>query len=276
MADETKDIEFTEVTGEEGATGLQHVCKHCEKEYKAKTKRSVFCSDKCRALYGHKHKQMKGTPTDETTIDDPIDDDDKDFSEDYSVRSENKGTSRVNLNASLRGLDAQSQYIISHQETSIQKLAAKNSRLEDKLERMTRERDDLRRQMDKIELEQKFDVAGKSGLNGISQNPVVLKLVEHAAPALGAWLEKIVSQPSPSQLTGTENLPQEVQTQIVMIGQWYGQLPPEVQKEIFNMIDTLADVEDIEKLKKLLSKIQTTIKINGTASTNGHQAMFHN
>jgi len=285
-----EEIEFTEVKGESTDGNETGICGECGNNFSI-TKyapHKKYCSQSCRnkakrtKLNGTKKETVEDQTHDNPDIDD--DDDDNDYSQHRDTRSNGAGGNRstTRLNGSLRGLDAQSQYIILHQKESIDKLSTKNDKLHDKLDAAIKERDDLRRTLDKLELEKSFDVAGKSGLNGLSQNPVLLKLVEHAAPALGMWLEQVITKPAASQLTGLESLTPEVQKQVTMISAWYGQLPLEVQKEVFEIIDAFADQEDPEKdpdrlkLKNLLKRVKTISK-NGTA-TNGHQhaAFFPN
>lgn len=254
------DIVVTEVKN----NARKRECDECKNEYVFKSEKSRFCSDKCRNLHGVKSRKQKMNGT---AANDQIDRDDYNQDDDH-----HRNDSSTKLVGSLKGLDVQSQYIITHQRDIITDLKEKRSKLETRVENLTTQRDELQKKLDRIELENSLGMAAKSGLNGISENPLVLKVLDHVGPSLGAWLSKLAEGKGSgvSQLTGMENLSQDVQRQVMEISQWYTMQPEPVQQSVYAILDSFANAEPEKQLPMLLKQMTNLLK-NGTSATSNRQ-----
>lgn len=124
-----------------------------------------------------------------------------------------------------------------------------------KQERATRqkirnEKDSLEKEFEKYKYQQELEKiasAKPSGLQGLSENPLVSKLVDHIGPALGKLAERLVDQPNlpaPTQLAGDQN-------PAVHFAQWLESKQPELQQYIIEMLATLSRVPDNNLFEKV-------------------------
>jgi hypothetical protein len=258
-------MEVEEVTAEEVSNpeGNTRECDHCGTSYVFRSTKSKFCSDACRNKAGNKLRKQAGNHAQKPASDKS----DDSYMEEADVME--SAPQQTRLSGNLRGLDAQSQYIITHQQSIINDLKERRRSLERKLDETTTRKIELEKKLDRIELEQSLNISAKSGLNGLGENPMILKLLDYAGPALGAWALKTVEgggSPASPQLTG---LTPEVQRQVDEISKWYASQPAENQALLYFILNTFAE-SDPEKLPALLERIQNLLK-NGTATTSANQ-----
>lgn len=116
------------------------------------------------------------------------------------------------------------------------------------------EKDKLEKEFEKYKYEQQLEKISNSkpsGLQGISENPLVLKLAEHAGPALGKILERL-ADPTP-QLAGPEN------NAALGFAQWLATKQPETQQYIMKMLSALAQLPDEATLMQRISQIESIV-----------------
>jgi len=253
-ADEGAEDQHTEGDGK--------VCAHCSNPFTPKSAKAIYCSQRCRNAGNMKKRKLNGAP-DQPTGSQPVkeEDDDRDDSMITSASS-------TKLHGSLRGLEAQSQYIITHQQGIINDLKAKRRDLEKKVETLTERATAAEKKLDRLDLEKELGIAEKSGLNGLSNNPLVQSIMNgimpHAGPGIGKWLEqKLLGTPAEVPgMEGVEKLDEEAQANIKELNKWYAMQPKEVQDTFFTLIENLSHLKDEEipgKLKQL-----NTLFTNGT------------
>jgi hypothetical protein len=103
--------------------------------------------------------------------------------------------------------------------------------------------------------------AKPSGLQGFSENPIVLKLVEHVGPALGALMMKFADGPTQGQLVGTDGQLDEVaQGQMNDIIKWMSELPVETRGVLYEVLHQLAQSKTIEILNDTLMRMRNILK----------------
>lgn len=117
------------------------------------------------------------------------------------------------------------------------------------------EKDKLEKEFEKYKYEQQLEKISNSkpsGLQGISENPLILKLAEHAGPALGKILERL-AEPGAPQLAGAEN------NAALSFAQWLATKQPETQQYLIKMLSALAQLPDEATLMQRISQIESIV-----------------
>lgn len=242
----------------EHTDGDSKICAHCSKEFSPKSAKAIYCSQRCRNAGNMKKRKLNGVQNN-ATGDQPVKENNTDRDEDQDNDNRHAPASSTQLHGSVKQLDAQAQYIITHQRDMINDLKTIRSKLEDKVEKLTERAVAAEKKLDRFDLEKEFGIAEKSGLNGLSNNPLVQTLMQHfapaIAPALGAWAEKKLGASTAAPgMEGIETLDAEAQENIKQLNQWYAKQTKDIQDSFFTLIESLSHLKDEEipaKLKQL-------------------------
>lgn len=264
------DVEDAEIVEEVHDDGRTRCCDQCGKEYTFKSAKSKFCSDRCRNIFGASTRKNKLNGADQPASDQGDHGIDDDQDEGTYANQGKRSSSSTQLVSRLPGLRADAQYIIQHQQSTINDLKEIRSRLETKLEKVTDERNDFSKKLERYELERDLNISAKSGLNGLGENPMVMEIVKSAAPALGAWVDKMLNgPPANAAAPGLEGVSPEVQQQVTEISGWYAELEKENQDAVYSILDFFSKAAP-DQLPKILQRINNLLK-NGTAATSTRQ-----
>jgi hypothetical protein len=231
----------------------KRICENpdCGKEFVTKSAAAKFCTDQCRNAAWFKNQKQQRP----------------------SIESEDKKPApEKSLTASFTNgsLPPQAVWIISELTRSRDLLQTQLNDEKTSRKEFQRQKLDLERQIEKIKFDHELEAlknAKPTGLNGLSENPFVLKVLEHVGPGLNAILMKY-GQPGPDQLVaGTDGqLDGDQQNHLKQIVNWYTQLPTPLQNQVYLTIDAFAHIPNAQSLDASLKRIQNLLK-NGTTAT---------
>lgn len=231
----------------------EHTCENpdCEKKFVTKSKSARFCSDQCRNAAWFKNKnQQKGI-----------------------VASNEKPSEERSISASFASVNTlppNAIFIIKELERSrdqIQKQldAERVSRKEHQQKRY-----DLEKEIDRIKHDHELEMikgAKPTGLNGLAENPMIMKILDHVGPGINAMMMRFGKGSTEPLGTGTEGqLEGNQKDQLQQIINWYNHLAPALQQQVYLTIDAFASIPNPQMLDTMLKRIQTLLK-NGTSAT---------
>ena len=105
------------------------------------------------------------------------------------------------------------------------------------------------------------------GLEGLAENPLVLKLADHVGPALGALMMKLADNTPSSALLRTDGQLDEVtQTQANEMIKWFVSLPQDTRGVVYEILTEWAGAKSIEVLNDTLQRMRNILK-TGTVIT---------
>lgn len=202
-------------------------CAECNKEFTGRNGKR-FCSGSCRARYSIKNS---GT-----------------------TQSGGLGSLSAPAPAKVPGsFDAASQFIISELtrkrdklETQLTESQKKNETLKAKLEETEKAFEKYKN--DKI-LEETVN-AKPGGLGGFLESTTGQKLIEVAGPILAEKLGALLT-PAQPQISGND--------QVAMFGQWFNQLAPALQEEVWALLMRLSSLNEVELNQMLAYLLQAGV-----------------
>lgn len=135
----------------------------------------------------------------------------------------------------------------------------------EKRKKVTDRYETLREEMASIKVDHRIsEIENKrpSGLEGFAENPMVLKLLDHVGPALGALMLKLGDGGAPSsQLIGTDGQLDEItQTQSNEMIKWFISLPTDTRTMVYEILTELAASKSIEVLNETLMRMRNILR----------------
>lgn len=246
----------TETTTEEKKrkpieANIDRECLKCGKHYKAKNSASKFCSDICRNTFNQSQKR-KPNAAPLGSIDD-------------------KSPAFPKPVAAPTFTD-----IPAHLKIGVDLLTKEAQRWEDAFKDERQKRKDLqakfeaqREELAKLKVDHQIEAiqnAKPSGLNGLAENPLVLKLMDHAGPALGAWLAKMADA-SNTSMTGTDGqLDDATAKQLHDINSWFVTLEEKQREEVYKLLFVLGQSKTPAIFNDTVLRLQNILK-NGSIIT---------
>jgi hypothetical protein len=231
-------------------------CLECKKQYKAKYEHSKFCSDFCRSTFNRKAASKAATASKLNGID--------------KMEKETNVPSLFPKDAA--GATPVFHNLPAHLAIAVDLLKNDGKRWEHAYNQEREKRKEIQAkyieakdELAKIKVDHKIESienAKPSGLSGLAENPLVLKLMEHAGPALGAWLMKMQGESTPGQLmSGMEGQLDEVtQKQLSDINSWYLTLSDKAKAVLYDVLHSLGQSKTPEILNDTLLRIQNILK----------------
>lgn len=117
------------------------------------------------------------------------------------------------------------------------------------------EKERLEKEFEKYKFDQQIEKISNSkpgGLSGLSENPLVMKLIDHVGPALGKIAERL-AEPGAPQLAGAEN------NAALSFAQWLATKQPDTQQYLIKMLNALAMLPDEATLIQRISQIESIV-----------------
>lgn len=153
------------------------------------------------------------------------------------------------------GLDANAQFIIGMISRERDRFEDLYKREREKRENIWSEKYKLEKEYEQYKYQQQVDAianAKPTGLSGLGENPLVMKLIDHVGPALGKLAERMVDQPAALAGTGGEN-------PALQFAQWLATKTPETQAYVLKMLGALMQTKDEGELNQRIAQIQNLV-----------------
>jgi hypothetical protein len=234
-------------------------CEECSTPFTSMLKRARFCSGKCRAKNARKNGTSLGIAFKETGSQLPV-----------------PASQRTSMHV-LSQTDPQTQVVmdILTKEASRWEDAWKEERTQRK--ELQKANAALKEQLAALKVDHQMEAlenSKPSGLAGLADNPLVQKLFEHAAPALGAFLMRYAEGAPQQMISGTDGqLDETTQKQLADLNTWYAQLPQAAKDGVYQVLTDLAKIQNPELLNLTLTKIHNLINIKNGRSIPHMQAV---
>lgn len=214
-------------------------CAHCSKDFEASRKDKKYCSDTCRSKASLTSRGLGAT-----TI-------------------EPQKPDRLEIDTRVPGVDVRTQFVIDaltrdrdRWERQYDTVVAENKLQRDRI-------DEQKETITKMETDKRIaDMAGpkKSTLDGLGENPMVIKLLEIAGPAIGSALQKLsdaVPTPGAAPMQQVQGL--DANNPAVAFMQWLSQQPESVQRSVIELLVALTRIQDENTLMSKLGQIENMV-----------------
>jgi hypothetical protein len=209
-------------------------CDHCHKDFEAKRIDKRFCSTSCRSKASILSRAKLG-----------------------EVEASPNKSQRMEIDTNIPGTDVRTQYVIESQKREIDRFekqynneAAESKRLRDEVAALKETIVGMKTDAKIAEIEG----SKKSALEGLGENPIVLKILEHAGPAIGAMAMKLVEGNGATQMQGIDP-----SNPGVIFLQWLSQKNETVQRTVLALLQGMANIQDENMLMMKLGQIENLV-----------------
>lgn len=252
---------------------FDHTCIHCHKPFKSAYKKSSYCSAACKSKQGriNKANSLNMTPTTEEIK----------VTENAKVTPLQKvrppklpkaaSDSTVVVGTPIfDGLTPQMQIAVDLLKQDARRWEQLYREEKDKRKKIADKYETLRDEVAELKVDHRIEAIENKkpgGLEGLAENPMILKLMDHVGPALGALMVKLVDNSPSSQLVGVDGQLDEItQTQANEMVKWFISLPEDSRKVVYEILTEWAGAKSIEVLNDTLLRMRNVLKA-GTVIT---------
>jgi hypothetical protein len=241
-----------------------HVCIVCNGGFKSSHKKSSYCSNSCRSKHNRSAKKtsLNMAPDTEAKEQQP-----RPLKMNGEAKGNNghNGESRAIVGTPIfHGLSPQMQIAVDLLKQDSRRWEQLYSQEKEKRKKVSDKYETLREELATIKVDNKIaEIENKKtgGLEGLAENPLILKLVDHVGPALGALMLKLGDSSPSSQLIGTDGQLDEItSTQANEMVKWFTSLPADTRGVVYDVLTELAASKSIEVLNDTLLRIKNILK----------------
>jgi hypothetical protein len=211
-------------------------CEHCTKDFEAKRTDKRFCSASCRSKASIISRAHLGETPGSAAPAKPA---------------------RMELDTKIPGTDVRTQYVIDSLTREVDRFEKQYNSETAESKRLRDEVASLKEIIVGMKTDAKIaEIEGtkKSALEGLGENPIVLKILEHAGPAIGAMAMKLVEGNAAPQMQGIDP-----SNPGVIFLQWLSQKNEAVQRSVLALLQGMEQIQDENILMMKLGQIQSLV-----------------
>jgi hypothetical protein len=243
-------------------------CAECDDEFETASHNARFCSASCKWKHENKRGKEKNMKPDQQKL------------PSLQKQAIEGASPQASIAIDLLRQEARRWEDMYREERDSHKKDVE--KFEAKCEDLTNRFENAKDELAKLKVDQKIELienAKPSGLQGLADNPLVMKLMDHVGPALGAIMMKLsdFGPPAAGQMAGTDGQLDEIsQGQLHDINQWFLTLPVATRAAIHEAFHSMSEVKTNELLLDTVVRFNNMIKNGSTVQSNQNAYQYGN